>query len=78
MVWMVLQVRSWWVPYFRGYSPQRLRVYQQFFGQTYRFKFLPATGDHLPPDAMHVVLQLLLLVVLISGVFALFERRRTA
>lgn len=51
-----LQIRSWWLPYFRGASPEWKRTYGRLFDET--IKFLPSDGVHLPPDACHVVLQL--------------------
>src|SRR5438067_10037569 len=63
--WLGLQIESWWVPYFRGASPQWQRVYARWFDATY--KFLPARGDHPVPDADHVVLHALLLIVVLTS-----------
>lgn len=64
VVWLALQLLGWWVPYLFGASPQHAEMYERVFSQTY--KFLPTIGDHLAPDAMHTVLQILLVIVLVS------------
>ncbi|MCI0355592.1 MAG: hypothetical protein L0099_11225 [Acidobacteria bacterium] len=61
-VWLVLQIRAWWLPYFWGATEQRMQHYTRWFGETY--KFLPPIGDHPIPDAAHVVLQLLIVAAL--------------
>lgn len=66
--WMVLQIISWWVPYVRGASPGWQAVYARFFAHT--TQIFPARGDHLPPDACHTVLQLLLLATIASTLVA--------
>ena len=63
-VWLALQFLGWWVPYLFGASPQHAEMYERVFSRTY--KFLPTIGGHLPPDAMHTVLQILLVIVLVS------------
>jgi hypothetical protein len=63
--WLILQVDSWWRPYLLGGRTVGPRWY---FARTY--KFLPQI-DHRPtPDAAHVLLQILLLLVIIAGVRA--------
>ncbi|HEX4071140.1 MAG TPA: hypothetical protein VHX68_08220 [Planctomycetaceae bacterium] len=71
--WMYLQLDSWWRPYlFRGYKVGP----HWYFARTY--KFLPAIDSRPTPDAAHVVLQLTLVLVLVTGVAALYQvlRRR--
>lgn len=70
-LWAWLQIDSWWVPYFRGASPSWKRTHDRFFGET--IKFLPSDGVHLPPDACHVMLQVLILAALITSALAVFQ-----
>lgn len=66
--WMYLQIDSWWRPYVFG---GRIVGPRWYFART--LKFLPQI-DHRPtPDAAHVVLQILLAAVLITGVVALYR-----
>jgi hypothetical protein len=61
-VWMYLQVVTFWVPYATGASARWQRIHAAHFAQT--IQWLPSWDDHLPPDASHFVLQLLLLFAL--------------
>ena len=70
-LWAWLQIDSWWVPYLRAASPAWKRTYDRFFGET--IKCLPSDGIHLPPDACHVMLQLLILAALSTSVLAVFQ-----
>jgi hypothetical protein len=68
-VWLWLQIETWWFGYIAGASPGWKRTYALFFSQT--VQVLPRFGDHLPPDACHLVLQLMVLVALGTTMFAL-------
>jgi hypothetical protein len=46
-------------------------VYQRAFAHS--TAILPSWGNHLPPDAMHLVLQIFLMGVVISGLYALMK-----
>lgn len=70
--WFYLQIISWWQPYLFG---NRVVGPNWYFAKTY--KFLPQIGERPTPDAEHVVLQILLLAVLVSGAIAIW-RTRTA
>jgi hypothetical protein len=60
--WLALQLHSWWTPYLLGGRTVGPRWY---FART--FKFLPII-DHRPtPDAAHIVLQITLVLVLVTG-----------
>ena len=72
-VWLGLQLVAWWPPYIFGASAHWARVYARAFAVS--TNFLPRWSDHLPPDAMHVVLQVLLVGALATGYRAL---RRSA
>jgi hypothetical protein len=61
-VWAALQVTTWWSPYLWGASPGWKRTWERWFSET--VQVLPNDGVHLPPDANHLVLQLLILVAL--------------
>jgi hypothetical protein len=66
--WLYLQIVSWWKPYlFAG----RTVGPNWYFAKTY--KFLPQIDQRPTPDADHVVLQLLLVIVLITGAFAIWH-----
>jgi hypothetical protein len=69
--WLFLQIRTWWFSYLFGASDNWKAVYQRTFSQT--TKILPSFGDHLAPDGMHFVLQLLLLAVVIFAVRGLLH-----
>jgi hypothetical protein len=67
-VWMYLQIDSWWRPYLFG---SRKVGPNWYFARTY--KFLPMIDSRPTPDAAHVVLQLTLVLVLETGVLALWH-----
>ena len=62
-VWLALQAQGWWKPYFRGASARGVTWYDAHFRET--TKLLPRRRvDHPPPDANHLVLQLLIVATL--------------
>jgi hypothetical protein len=69
--WLYLQVVSWWKPYLLG---GRTVGPNWYFARTY--KFLPQIGERPTPDADHIVLQVLLVAVLITGAVAILRRFR--
>lgn len=76
-LWGWLQIASWWIPYFQGASSTWKAVYARWFANT--VQILPSSPGHLPPDANHFVLQLLILMALILAVyesFSGFERKQ--
>jgi quinol-cytochrome oxidoreductase complex cytochrome b subunit len=64
--WMYLQIDSWWRPYVLG---GRTVGPNWYFAKTY--KFLPTIDSRPTPDAAHIVLQAMLLLVLVTGCLAL-------
>jgi len=72
VVWFALQVQGWWVAYIFGASENWQRVYHRVFGRT--LKILPSWGNHLAPDAMHLMMQLLLVAVIVCGGIGLMRR----
>ena len=67
--WLFLQIKTWWISYVFGASDNWKAVYQRTFSQT--TKLLPSAGNHLAPDGLHLVLQLLLLAVVVFAVVGL-------
>jgi hypothetical protein len=79
VVWLGLQITTFWIPYAVGASPQWQRIHAANFSQT--IQWLPRWDTHLPPDASHFVLQLILVVALGAHVVAtwrVLESRRRA
>ena len=70
-----LEVNSWWVPYFRGASPQFKRFYEHWFGNT--DKFLPAIDGHPVPDAEHTVISARLVTVPSTSAIAVVDEFRS-
>lgn len=73
-VWLGLQLWTWWPPYLFGASERWSRVYARAFSES--TSILPRWGDHLPPDAMHLVLQAFLVAVVVSGIGAITRSPR--
>ncbi len=67
-IWLAVQVVMFWWPYLHGASPAWQRRYATEFATN--FQWLPRRGAHLPPDASHIVMQLLLAGTLRSTLFA--------
>lgn len=57
-VWLALQISTFWVPYVAGASSRWQRTWEAHFGHT--VQWFPRVGNHLPPDASHFILQVLL------------------
>ena len=57
--WAVLQIATWWIPYLQGASNAWQRTYARWFADN--VQVLPGDATHLPPDANHLVLQILIL-----------------
>ena len=70
-IWLALQVKTWWVAYAFGASDSWLRVYRRVFSQS--TQLLPSFGRHLPPDGMHLVLQVLLTAAVVFAVVGLLK-----
>ena len=73
-IWLYLQVQTWLVPYFFGASENWQQIYHRVFAHT--TKILPSFGNHLAPDAMHLTIQLLLFVIVISTIVGLLQIQR--
>jgi hypothetical protein len=73
-VWLLLQIRQWWIPYLLG--PTALHrdlawYYQHGYAET--VKVLPPIGDRPTPDLQHLVLQLLSLLVVVAATIACYR-----
>jgi hypothetical protein len=66
--YLAWQLWLWWKPYVLGASSDWQSLYAASFART--LKVLPADGTHLPPDAQHLVLHVLILLTLIATVMA--------
>jgi hypothetical protein len=62
--YLALQLWTWWPPYLFGADEAWQARYAESFART--LKVLPSPGNHLAPDAQHLVLQLLTLAVLVA------------
>jgi hypothetical protein len=74
-VWLYLQIQTWWIPYLFGASEHWQEVYHRVFAHT--TKILPSFGNHLAPDAMHLTIQLFLLVIVASLLIGLVQLQRS-
>jgi hypothetical protein len=72
--WAVLQIATWWVPYIQGASPAWQRTYALWFADN--VQMLPGDATHLPPDANHLVLHILIAVALVYSLAAARAARR--
>jgi len=75
-VWLGLQIWTWWPPYLFGASERWSGVYARAFAES--TPILPRWGNHLPPDAAHFVLQVLLLSTVATGAMAVLRQKRGA
>jgi len=65
-LFLVMQVWTWWKPFILGADQEWEVRYAALFGRT--LKLMPPTDTYLPPDAQHLVLQLLTLAtVIVTG-----------
>ena len=76
-VWLILQIRQWWLPYLFG--PTLLHgdvTWYYEHGYTETIKILPPIANHPIPDAQHLVLQFLSLLVVVTATIAYFQTHR--
>jgi hypothetical protein len=76
-IWLLFQVRQWWIPYLLGPTPIH-KDFDWYTGHGYSetIKFLPAIGDRPVPDAEHIVQQALSLLVVVATTRAYVLTRR--
>lgn len=77
LVWFAAQMQQWWLPYLFGPTPLH-DDFSWYFqnGYTETLTILPVRADRPTPDAQHLTLQVLSLVVLVLLVRATFAWRR--
>lgn len=63
LITMLMHIFTWWIPYLFGFPNSVRSDYQKYFSRTY--KFLPPIKNHIIPDAEHVGVGLLLLIIII-------------
>jgi hypothetical protein len=73
-VWLGLQLWTWWPPYLFGASDRWSQTYARAFAHS--TAILPRWGNHLPPDGVHLVLQILLSGAVVTGTMAVFRQRK--
>ncbi|MFN7995124.1 MAG: hypothetical protein U0Q18_16065 [Bryobacteraceae bacterium] len=67
VVWLIMQIESWWLPYILGTDKRWQLAYAK--GPT--TKLLPSFGNHVAPDGTHLVIHVLLIAALFTGVAGL-------
>jgi hypothetical protein len=72
--WFFLQIKTWWIPYLLGASARWEEIYHRVFAHT--TKVIPSFGRHLAPDAMHLAIQLLLLILIMNLIIGLIQIQR--
>jgi hypothetical protein len=64
--WLWMHIRSWWVPYIFGTTIQ----WQIDYSKGPTTKILHSFGNHVAPDGMHLIIDILLIAAMVAGVFA--------
>jgi len=72
-IWLLMQILSWWVPYFAGTN----KTWQLQYAKGPTTKILPSFGNHVAPDAMHFVIHVLLVSAIVTGMYGIFKRQFT-
>jgi hypothetical protein len=70
---LAVQLWAWWKPYAWGANADQQAAYAAGYART--LKVLPAYGTHLPPDAQHIVLHVLIAVTLFVTAMAVARMR---
>lgn len=76
ILYLIGHIIAWWKPYFLGASPEEKSEYKMYFERTY--KFLPAIDDNPVPDAQHVVLGIICLIMTILNTVIFFQYFKTS
>jgi len=71
VVWLALQIQSWWLPYILGTDKR----WQLEYAKGPTTKVLPSFSHHVAPDGMHFVIHVLLVAALITGVAGLRQMK---
>ena len=76
IIWFLLQVRQWWLPYLCGPTPfHRGFGWYVAHGYTETLRILPRRGARPTPDLQHMTLQMLSLVAAVLTVRAYVQSR---
>lgn len=67
-MWAWLQAMTWWAPYLQGAPPSVRDAYGRFVESTVHV--LPRDATHLPPDANHLTLHILIVTALLLSLAA--------
>ena len=70
---LAVQLWAWWKPYAWGANAEQQAAHAASTART--LKILPAYGTHLPPDAQHIVLHVLIAVTLLVTAMAVARMR---
>jgi hypothetical protein len=65
------ELRAWWIPYLVHAEPERVKRYQEMFGQTH--SFLPPRNG-IVPNTLHVILHAATLCTVIPLIAAIVSR----
>ena len=71
LIWLAMQVQSWWIPYAFGTN----RQWQLQYAKGPDTRILPSFGNHVAPDAIHFLITVLLVVAMSTGIAALRQLR---
>jgi ATP-dependent helicase Lhr and Lhr-like helicase len=74
VLWCILHLETFWIPYARGVRSLRERAFHEQFLE--QIQLLPRFGDHLPPDGEHLVIDLLVLPATLLTALAAVETLR--
>lgn len=72
VVWLGLQIQSWWLPYILGTD----KKWQLEYAKGPTTKVLPSFGNHVAPDGLHFVISVLLVAALMTGAAGLRQIKR--
>jgi hypothetical protein len=76
IIWFLLQVRQWWLPYLCGPTPlHRDFGWYVAHGYTETLRILPRRGARPTPDLQHMTLQMLSLIAAVLTVRAYVRSR---
>ena len=71
VIWLAMQILSWWVPYIAGTN----KAWQLEYAKGPTTKILPSFENHVAPDAMHFVIHVLLISAIVTGIYGIYQRQ---
>jgi len=63
-LWLLLHLYSLWMPYALGATSEYAKMYDRVWSHT--TKLLPNFGNHLAPDAMHILIDVFVVAVIVT------------